>query len=230
MLAHFGTTVGTARIAYREFVSTAGNLDLDLDGGGLRRSAAVWHYPPRTPRGRERWAHDERILGRPEFVRCALEGAPATPPKIEDALMEVAALCTRVAKHFGVLPTEISSPSLRRRALATRAVVCHLAVLSPRVVAHHRRTLLGTFQTECGPSPRTGHKAHRRQSPPDREPPSLIVGLHTQGSQAVTSSSRPTRPNVPKTRAGRRQAKGGRGDSPPPGRFSGREGHRRHHA
>jgi hypothetical protein len=37
-------------------------------------------------------------------------------------------VCTRVAEHFGVLPEENASASLRRRVLAARAALCHLAV------------------------------------------------------------------------------------------------------
>jgi len=127
VLAHFGTVVGKARAAYREFVRAPDDPGVDLEGGGLRRSAGLWRYLSRTTQGRERWAHDERILGRPEFVQNILAPVPARAPSGAPAA-EIAALCTRAGEHFGVSPAEIASPSLRRRVLAARAVVCHLAV------------------------------------------------------------------------------------------------------
>lgn len=57
-----------------------------------------------------------------------LERAPVPPPTVDDATAKVARLCARVAEHFGVLPAEIASASVRRRVLAARAVLCHLAV------------------------------------------------------------------------------------------------------
>lgn len=127
VLAHFGAVLGQARSAYRDFVHARADPRLDLEGGGLRRSAGLWHYLARTTQGRERWAHDERVLGRPEFVERALEQTPTTAPRgAPTALM--AQLCACAGERFGVLPTEIASPSLRRPVLAARAVVCHLAV------------------------------------------------------------------------------------------------------
>ena len=67
------------------------------------------------------------ILGRPQFVQTILAPVPARAPSGAPAA-EIAALCTRAGEHFGVSPAEIASPSLRRRVLAARAVVCHLAV------------------------------------------------------------------------------------------------------
>jgi len=136
-----GATVGTARAAYREFLEAGSAPDLDLDGGGLRYRAVTWHYRPATPRGRERWADDERILGPPDFVHRVLERVPVPPPTVDDAAAEVARLCARVAEHFGVLPAEIASASLRRRVLAARAVLCHLAV--------RRRALSLRFVGRC---------------------------------------------------------------------------------
>jgi len=74
VLQQFGATVGAARQAYRVFVRTpCREAGRDLDGGGLRRSAAGWEAVERLGCGRERWAYDERILGSGRFV----ESVPA---------------------------------------------------------------------------------------------------------------------------------------------------------
>jgi len=88
VLGHFGSTAGNARRAYREFVHAADahRPALDFSGGGLRRSAGGWHHLPSLGRGRERWAHDERILGSSEFVRHVLEQCPPPPALPADPL------------------------------------------------------------------------------------------------------------------------------------------------
>ncbi|MFN8640192.1 MAG: transposase [Candidatus Binatia bacterium] len=128
VLAQFGARVGAARVAYREFVGAAPAHARrhDLVGGGLRRSAGGWQYRPHAPRGREKWAHDERILGSSEFVRSYLsESAPAAPLAAPDAITR---LCQDLAARFDVSVGQIASRSLDRRVLAARAAVCHLAV------------------------------------------------------------------------------------------------------
>ena len=130
VLAHFGTTVGAARHAYRQFVH-AGVRDcnnLDLSGGGLRRSAAAWRWLPDVRRGREAWAHDERILGDGAFVETVLGQCSSVPSSRADPATAVALLSQRVADRFAVTAAQIASPSLRRHVLNARAVVCHLAV------------------------------------------------------------------------------------------------------
>jgi REP element-mobilizing transposase RayT len=127
VLAHFGDTVGAARQAYREFVRAAG-VPGDLSGGGLRRSAGGWEHLPRLRRGREHWAHDERVLGSSEFVQAVLEISSRPSPPPADPSPLVAVLCERAAARFEVTAAQIASRSVRRPVLAARALVCHLAV------------------------------------------------------------------------------------------------------
>lgn len=130
VLAHFGSQVGAARRGYREFLRAAPRLGarLDLSGGGLRRSLAGWQHLPTISRGRERWAHDERILGSSAFVRSTLAATAPAPRTVPNPAEFVTVLRDRVAHRYCVTPAEIASQSLRRRVLAARAVLCHLAV------------------------------------------------------------------------------------------------------
>jgi hypothetical protein len=116
-------------IAYREFVRVAAtdHQSAEMDGGGLRRSAGGWQYLPILRRGRERWAHDERILGSSDFVATFLTRAPfpADPRRAADIVRR---LSEAVADRFEVSVAQITSPSLARRVLAARAALCHLAI------------------------------------------------------------------------------------------------------
>ena len=78
-------------------------------------------------RGRERWTHDERILGSSDFVAAVIEQTHPQPPKVAAAVV-MPFLLRAVAARCQVTPEEIASSSLRRRALAARAVACQLAV------------------------------------------------------------------------------------------------------
>ena len=130
VLGHFGDTVGSARSAYRDFIraASARNDGVDLSGGGLRRSAGGWQHLPSLRRGRERWAHEERILGSSEFVEAVLGQCPPAPESSADPAAVVALLSQRVAERFQVTTAQIASPSIRHHVLAARAVICHLAV------------------------------------------------------------------------------------------------------
>jgi len=86
----------------------------------------------------ERWTRDERILGGSDFVAAVIEQTHPRPAKVAAAVV-MPFLLRAVAARCQVTPEEIASSSLRRRALATRAVVRQLAVrrrgLSLRAIA-----------------------------------------------------------------------------------------------
>jgi REP element-mobilizing transposase RayT len=132
ILAHFARTAGPARAAYRRFVREGARRRQlpDLEGGGLRRSAGGWERLPKLTCGRERWAADERILGRDAFVRAVLAQAnePVARPKPADTAGLLHRLCQQAARRFAVSATEIATASLRRPVLDARAVVSQLAV------------------------------------------------------------------------------------------------------
>ena len=117
VLSQFGSTLGSARRAYELFVRAGidNSAPVDLDGGGLRRSAGGWDLLPKLGRGRERWAFDERVLGSSAFVLrtlTQLAAVPLQPPHNQTALLTH--LRQRVAASFEVTEREIASPSLRR--------------------------------------------------------------------------------------------------------------------
>lgn len=132
VLSGFGRTVSRARRAYVAFIADGlqpGALT-DLDGGGVRRSVGTWDRLARLGAGRERWRTDERILGSSAFVEQVLASAPPPlpgPPR-PDAHAVVHQLCDAIGAHCQVAPAEIRSASLRRPAVAARALVCHLAL------------------------------------------------------------------------------------------------------
>ncbi|HEY7678036.1 MAG TPA: transposase, partial [Candidatus Methylomirabilis sp.] len=131
ILGHFGRRVGEARRRYRRFVAEgiAQGRRPELLGGGLRRSAGGWEGLAALRRGRERWAFDERVLGRGPFVDRLLAALPAdgpgTPARAWRALPRVLA---RVAKIFGVTAPEVTAGSRRRPVAAARAAIGAVAV------------------------------------------------------------------------------------------------------
>jgi len=87
--------------------------------GGLRRSRQTWRAANTLRRGRERWAFDERVLGRPEFVQQLLAeqrkatGVAASAPA--HPRVELDELIRRVAVRLGLSPAALTSG--RRKAL-----------------------------------------------------------------------------------------------------------------
>jgi putative transposase len=163
VLQQFGTTVGAARDAYRVFVrAAAGERGSDLDGGGLRRSAAGWEAVGRLGRGRERWAYDERILGRGRFVESVLADVPAIAVVGVCAAERerwVACLVECVCQEFGLSAAELSR-GRSRNAAAARAVLSHVAVrrggLSLAVVARALGVCPSTIHRAAGRGARIG--------------------------------------------------------------------------
>lgn len=70
VLSQFGTTRGRARREYLRFMEVGVNQGrrVELQGGGLIRSAGGWQAVHELRRGREKYAGDERILGSSAFV------------------------------------------------------------------------------------------------------------------------------------------------------------------
>lgn len=155
VLGQFGDTVRRARSAYREFVGNGlrGGAGPDLEGGGLRRSAGGWEFVPKLARGREGWAYDERILGRPEFVEAVLGGvrqevSPNSLP--DDPRLAFPKLCERIARRYGVSSTALGSRTVRRDVLKARALVCHVTVRRWGFTAAEVARLLGVSENSIG--------------------------------------------------------------------------------
>jgi putative transposase len=132
VLSCFDRTLRQARRAYRDFIAAglSPKVPTDLDGGGLRRSTGAWDRLAQLAAGRERWRFDERVLGSSAFVEGVLATAPPPlpGPRRPQPHIVVEQLCERVGGRYGVVPSEIRGPSLRRTAVAARALVSHLAV------------------------------------------------------------------------------------------------------
>jgi len=188
VLSHFGSRVGAARTAYREFVwAGAARPRPDLSGGGLRRSVSGWEHVSIVAGGRERWTHDERILGSSEFVSAVIEQANPPPPPKADVAAVVTLLVRAVAVRCDVTPDEIASSSLRRRALTARAIVCQLAV-------GHRGMSLRAVARALGISKQSVARAVERGAALDIDPAEFESRTPEPVPPGVT---RPTRPNVP---------------------------------
>jgi putative transposase len=134
VLERFGTTVGEARQAYCEFVvdGVSEGRREDLVGGGLVRSIGGRQNIPELRRGRERWAFDERVLGRSEFVVGLLEGEEAarerremTAPERKRALDR---LISFAGRQTGLRTEEVVSGSRRRHVVRCRGIIGYLAV------------------------------------------------------------------------------------------------------
>jgi putative transposase len=179
VLSLFGQSAEEARRAYRTFVreyARGGQAD-DLDGGGLRRSLRGWKHRERVSSGRERWAHDERVLGSSEFVHTLLRDGdePAVAPSKPAAVIQP--LVDAVCERFRVSPGELGSRSLRPCVLDARATLSYAAVMHhglsftevARQVGLSRRSIRRAIQraqltglTEAIPLPgRTSHTQPR---------------------------------------------------------------------
>jgi len=132
LLEQFAERRRLAQRRYRAFVAAGipQGRRPDLQGGGLRRSAGGWLGLAALRRGRERWAFDERVLGRGPFVAQLLrEAERAAPlPARAAAWRAFPAVIARVTKRCGVTVQEISSGSRRRPVAQARATVGALAV------------------------------------------------------------------------------------------------------
>jgi hypothetical protein len=152
VLEQFGAAVAPARRAYRAFVAAGlAHPQPDLDGGGLRRSQGILQIVRKLARGRERWAFDERVLGRSEFVAAVsaqseARHAPAVRPVDADTF--VRDVLSQVARQFGLQIAEITTNTHRRSVVRARALVSYAAVRRAGLPARRVAPLLGV-------SPRT---------------------------------------------------------------------------
>ena len=135
VLGQFGRDEVRARRAYRQFVTEGvrqGRRE-ELSGGGLVRSAGGWEAIEKLRRGRERWAHDDRVLGSSEFVVEVMEqaGLQSEEGRVRIGEAERAGFLERlgreIAEKFQVAPEELTSGSRRRRVVVARAALGWIA-------------------------------------------------------------------------------------------------------
>lgn len=153
VLQQFGTSLGAARRAYRAFIADGvAHPEPDLDGGGLRRSQGVWLMVDKLTRGRERWAFDERVLGRGEFVAALTAESEARRFRAAATCVDgdafVRSVLAHVAAELGLRVAEITTNTRRRVVVRARALVSYAAVCNAGLPARRVAPLLGV-------SPRT---------------------------------------------------------------------------
>jgi REP element-mobilizing transposase RayT len=155
VLGQFAERRRVAQRRYRAFVAAGIGQGRrpELQGGGLRRSAGGWTALAALPRGRERWAFDERILGSGPFVEQLLrEAERAVPlPGRAAAWRTLPVLITRVATALGVNPQELRAgsrlrPVARARAAAGALAVRHLGLPASGVAAALGVTSMAIFR------------------------------------------------------------------------------------
>ncbi len=173
VLGQFAATRRVAQRRYRAFVAagSAQGCRPDLQGGGLRRSAGGWTALASLRRGRERWAFDERILGRSAFVEQLLQEAERATPAPAEAAAWAAfpAVTQRVAEAFQVSLAELRTGSRRRSVVRARAAAAALAVTRLGLPASRVAAALGVTPMAILRGLDRGLVALRRQSlDPDR--------------------------------------------------------------
>lgn len=134
VLSQMGGSLRRAREAYRKFVEEGVSQGRrpELVGGGLVRSLVGWERVEELRRGRESWAHDERVLGSSEFVECVLKeidgGREKRRLRSKDGLEVVLGLAEKVGSRLGLSQAEVVGGSRRRRVVEGRNLVSYVAV------------------------------------------------------------------------------------------------------
>ncbi len=134
ILGRFGEERRSAQRAYRSFVEggIAQGSRPDLAGGGLIRSIGGWEKAREALRGREKWSHDERVLGSSDFVEQMLKESPqsqfARGHQVSDLGAAMRNLITDVALRMGLSTSEITSGSRRHGIVEARKAISYLAV------------------------------------------------------------------------------------------------------
>jgi hypothetical protein len=156
---------------YRAFVAAgvAQGRRPDLVGGGLRRSAGGWEALAALPRGRERWAFDERVLGSGAFVERVLREAAPPPGGPGAAARDLPILVAQLAAAYGVHPDEIRGGSRRRPVSRARAAIATVAVTRLGLPAARVASLLGVGSVAIIQGIARGLQAlHAHRLDPDR--------------------------------------------------------------
>jgi putative transposase len=133
VLRQFGTTQGRARREYVQFMmaGVSQGRRVELQGGGLLRSAGGWEAVQELRRGREHYAGDERVLGSSAFVErmrqelsaaTVLEGRARVRPLSGDGLIK------HVGQEVGVTVEALQGGSRRAGVSRARAGIAYLWV------------------------------------------------------------------------------------------------------
>jgi putative transposase len=137
VLCQFRKDERRAVLAYQQFVAEGMGQGRrqDLNGGGLVRSAGGTEKLMELARGREQWAHDERVLGSSEFVldlmkeeeRSRVQEEERVRIPAKDRARYLDRLSKEVCRLFQVAPEELFNGGRRRAVAAARSAVGWLA-------------------------------------------------------------------------------------------------------
>ena len=130
VLLHFGDTLNVARRRYRQFVKNGIDQGkrLELQGGGLVRSAGGNKAGLLGRKKEERDKGDERVLGSGDFVMNVIKEANELLDERAEFNLTLDELVSRVCSRFGIMFDELISKNRRRRLSQARAAVSYLAV------------------------------------------------------------------------------------------------------
>jgi putative transposase len=130
ILLHFGESKRVARQRYRQFIKngTDQGKRLELQGGGLVRSAGGNKVGLLGRKKEEREKGDERVLGSGDFVSRVIKKGNDS---IDDKSMHRVSLedlISRICLKFEITLDELVSKRRKRKLSRARAVLCYLAV------------------------------------------------------------------------------------------------------
>jgi len=133
VLGQFGTTRGRARREYLRFVEAGMNQGqrVELQGGGLLRSAGGWEAVQELRRGREQYAGDERVLGSSAFVerlRQDLSASAVPEGRARRRSFSEEGLIKHVCQAVGVAVGALQGGSRRAAVSRARAGIAYLWV------------------------------------------------------------------------------------------------------
>lgn len=134
VLSQMGKSLKGAREAYGKFVQEGVGRGRrpELMGGGLVRSLGGWEKVKELRRGRESWAHDERVLGSSEFVESVLREIDGGREKkvlgAKNGLAVVLRLAEETGSKMQLSRAELMGGSRRRRVVEGRNLVSYVAV------------------------------------------------------------------------------------------------------
>lgn len=130
VLSQFGTTRGRARGEYVRFMEAGVNQGrrVELQGGGLIRSAGGWQAVQELRRGRETYVGDERILGSSAFVERLRQEVSERRGQDAGLLRKLTAaeLIEHVCQAVGVRAEELQGGGRRTGVSRARAGVAYL--------------------------------------------------------------------------------------------------------
>jgi len=132
VLNQFGSTVGTARHGYEQFMQDRWNEGYrrDLEGGGLIRSMGGMANALSALRAGQRQAFDARILGSGEFVESILRASEKKDEQrltIQQSGWSLENLEQWVAQWAGVPPETLIQADRRRKVSKARALSVYAA-------------------------------------------------------------------------------------------------------